>query len=139
MRSKYSFRQVEKQLQVFALDILVMTANMLRKEYKGEFAVSTFSDGFIKRLKVDKYEFRFYTKHVAVDFKLLGGKVLKRPVWFDIEHKLYTDSPDSSKITYFDENKPFVLQFLAELMGNEQPELRFSLQQYVENRKVAAQ
>ena len=139
MRSRYSFAQVEKAMQAFALDVLVMTANMLGKEYKGEFDVTTWSNGAVKRLKVDKYEFRFYNKHVSVDFKLLSGKVLKRPIWFDIEHKYYSDSPDSSKITFFEDSegvkdrychKDMILKFLAELMDGEKPELRFSLEQY---------
>jgi hypothetical protein len=139
MRSRFTFEQVEKQLQAFALGVLVDTANMLGKEYKGEFSAVSLEEAKIKRLKVDLYEFRFYNKHASVDFKILNGKVLKRPAWFDIEHKLYSDSPDSSKITYFDENKPLILQFIAELMGNEKPESRFSLPQYVLNRKVVAQ
>ena len=57
-----------------------MTANMLGKEYKGKFNVTTYGKGEIKRLEVDKYEFRFYnTKHVSVDFKLLGGKEPEAP------------------------------------------------------------
>jgi hypothetical protein len=137
MRNEYTFNQIKEQLQAFAVDILVDTANMFSKEYKGKLHVTSYEDGWISKIETELYEFRFYSKHVAVYFKISGGKVLKDSIWFDIEHKVYSDSPHSTKISFYcnmpkmeEERKAQILQFIAELMGDIKPERRFSLKNF---------
>lgn len=146
MRSEYAFSQVREQLHTMAVGILTDTVNMLGKEYKGKLYVTSHGEGDISKLETYLYEFHFFAKHIRVVFKMLGLKILKTEVLFDIEHKIYSDSPHSTKISFYaidseaeEERKKQILQFLAEVMEGIEPIRRFSLRNFKpsQTRKIA--
>ena len=105
--------------------------------------------GKIRELETDNWIFKFYSKRVSFSpCKLTksswGDGYYNSPLWnCQVEEKLYTDSPHSSKI-HFDVNegederkkRKLILQFLDLLVKDIKPAQRFSLTQLPTPRPV---
>jgi hypothetical protein len=138
IRSDFAYQQYEKVIQALAYETaLEAIQNLKTKNFTMKLRTEK---GAIRELETDNWTFKFYSKHVSFSpCKLTksswGDRYYNSPLWnCQVEEKLYTDSPHSSKI-HFDvldgedlaKKREPILGFLNKLMAGVKPVQRFSL------------
>ena len=139
VRSDFTYQQYEKALQALAYKLAL---DAIRQMNNKEAKFRT-SGKEMEEIQTDTWHIRFYSKHVSFSpgrmKKWTGygeGTYFSAEWGCQVEEKLYTDSPHSSKI-HFDVNqgedemkkRKLILEFLNMLMKDIKPAQRFVLAQ----------
>lgn len=125
MRSQYTFEQFRNRLQQFAYQKALDALQNIGENER--IIIKAFGRGRLEYVESREYLLTFHARHASV--------AKNKESWgFDLEEKECRVSNHRSKISYYCRNKEDehviaqkINNFIAELMGNETPEPRFSL------------